>query len=125
MIRIQALNLLDPPGPLLAVAQLDSHIAKGIAQLAQATLHVIVEEDAVVIAISQLAQAQMRRVARCGFEQPIQPVDTFNQQVAASMAPHAQPFAGAEHRSTRRDHAHVDPASLFIGVDQPFATVGM
>ncbi len=39
------------------------------------------------------------------------------------MAPHAQTFARAEHRTAQGDHAHIDLPGLLVGVDQALAAL--
>lgn len=59
--------------------QFDLHQVEGVAQPHQASGLVIIKVDAVVVAVTQLAQAQSRRVCRGGFEQAIHTIVAFNQ----------------------------------------------
>jgi hypothetical protein len=47
-------------------------------------------------------EAQKRRVCQRRFKQPIHPILTLDQQPAALMKPHHQPFAGTERRIAQR-----------------------
>ena len=75
--------------------------------------------------MSQLAQAQSRRVCRCRLEQAVHAVVTFDQQLPIQVSPYRKPFTGAEHRAAQRNRAHVDGPALLVGIHERFAALGM
>ncbi len=104
--------------PLLAVAEPDTHLVEGIAQLAKTALVVVIQVDPVVVAITDLAQAQSVRPPRGRLEQPVLAFAAFGQQLAVVRPAYAQPFTDAEHRITQGDDAHIHPAGLLVDQHQ-------
>ncbi|CRM73543.1 hypothetical protein [Pseudomonas sp. 58 R 3] len=122
LIRVQA---FDAAQIALIADQLNLNQIERIAQAHQVPGFVIVEVDAVVVTITQLAQTQLRRVRWRSFEQAVHAVVAFDQQLPIEVSPHRKPFTGAEHCAAQGNGAHVDGPTLLIGIHQRFAALGM
>ncbi|MNC39797.1 hypothetical protein D3C75_884740 [compost metagenome] len=116
----------DPLWPLWRIVQLDLYKVERVTQPDQAPAFVIVQIDAVVVAVTHGAQAPVARFSRGGLEQAVQPfVDILDQDFVLLRAAYAQPFSGAEHGIGAGNVAHVDDPSLFIGKRQALAAIGV
>jgi len=95
-MQVTALDMAHAPRMLDGVAHVDVHQRMAVAQAAQATLGVVIQKEAPFVAITQQIQAHPQGVQRVGLEEPIQAVDTFDQDGAVGAAPDRKAFAGAE-----------------------------
>ena len=125
VVDVEAFQVADPPWPLRRIHHPQAHDVEGVAHMDQTPGFVVIEKDAVVVAIPQLRQAQGLGVGSNRLKQPITPVLALDQQRAVVMSAHRQAFTGAVHRAARRNPAHVDGPRLLVGIDQSFAALGV
>ena len=95
-MQVTALDMAHAPRMLDGVAHVDMHQRMAVAQATQAPLGVVIQKEAPFVAITQQIQAHPQGVQRVGLEEPIQAVDTFDQDGAVGAAPDRKAFAGAE-----------------------------